>query len=435
MKKSNLKTILEAVRGLIMKNRVAYKDYLGEETVDEVICEGVCTGNNTALAIKKSEMFQLNKTYQVTIDGATSDWVAKVLDDEIYIGPLADYVLEHDEDPSDPTGMWAIISFSNKSSVIHLLIVMDPSLVNKTFVVSQSVTRKKYNIKKLPEELLPDSTVKAVKKSHTHNNKDLLDTLSWDDYDYWNEKSNFSGDYNDLQNKPTLFDGKYSSLTGKPSLLIYAKQSDLSNYIKESDLSKFVISELNNMIVPYCHYQNNSITEFHSFCFSVGQYAFCEASELTSVILPNVQEIDGYAFAYCEKLNYVSCIDLPNTPYLKIIGIDAFHGDANLTTVHLPDTLETILSYAFAECSKLSLTKLPPNLSTINNEAFQNCLGLTTLTFSSKPQIHSSAFEGCTNLTTINVPWAEGEVANAPWGATNATINYNYVEPTTEETT
>ena len=33
---------------------------------------------------------------------------------------------------------------------------------------------------------------------------------------------------------------------------------------------------------------------------------------------------------------------------------------------------------------------------------------------------------GCTNLTTINVPWAEGAVAGAPWGATNATINYNY---------
>jgi hypothetical protein len=36
-------------------------------------------------------------------------------------------------------------------------------------------------------------------------------------------------------------------------------------------------------------------------------------------------------------------------------------------------------------------------------------------------------FEG-TNLMTINVPWSEGEVINAPWGASNATINYNYVE-------
>jgi hypothetical protein len=36
------------------------------------------------------------------------------------------------------------------------------------------------------------------------------------------------------------------------------------------------------------------------------------------------------------------------------------------------------------------------------------------------------AFSGCANITTINVPWAEGAVENAPWGATNATINYNY---------
>lgn len=43
-------------------------------------------------------------------------------------------------------------------------------------------------------------------------------------------------------------------------------------------------------------------------------------------------------------------------------------------------------------------------------------------------EIVADAFEGCTNLTTINVPWAEGAVANAPWGATNATINYNCMQ-------
>ena len=40
--------------------------------------------------------------------------------------------------------------------------------------------------------------------------------------------------------------------------------------------------------------------------------------------------------------------------------------------------------------------------------------------------IEDYAFKNCTALTTINVPWSEGEVASAPWGATNATINYNY---------
>ena len=38
----------------------------------------------------------------------------------------------------------------------------------------------------------------------------------------------------------------------------------------------------------------------------------------------------------------------------------------------------------------------------------------------------SKALNGYSNLTTINVPWLEGEVANALWEVTNATINYNY---------
>jgi hypothetical protein len=49
------------------------------------------------------------------------------------------------------------------------------------------------------------------------------------------------------------------------------------------------------------------------------------------------------------------------------------------------------------------------------------------LTFKGTPtSISTTAFGSCTNLKTINVPWAEGAVAGSPWGATAATINYNY---------
>lgn len=63
----------------------------------------------------------------------------------------------------------------------------------------------------------------------------------------------------------------------------------------------------------------------------------------------------------------------------------------------------------------------------IRDYAFYNCSALESITFEGTPTtINGNAFTGCTNLLTINVPWAEGAVANAPWGATNATINYNY---------
>ena len=86
-----------------------------------------------------------------------------------------------------------------------------------------------------------------------------------------------------------------------------------------------------------------------------------------------------------------------------------------------------IRTYAFYNCSKLALTSLPSGITSIGTYAFDGCSSLASLTFEGTPNsIAKTAFSGCTNLTTINVPWADGAVANAPWGATNATINYNY---------
>ena len=38
---------------------------------------------------------------------------------------------------------------------------------------------------------------------HEHNNKSVLDIISFDDISSWNNKSNFSGSYNDLTDKPS----------------------------------------------------------------------------------------------------------------------------------------------------------------------------------------------------------------------------------------
>ena len=93
----------------------------------------------------------------------------------------------------------------------------------------------------------------------------------------------------------------------------------------------------------------------------------------------------------------------------------------------LPSGLTSIGNYAFFRCSGLTLTSLPSGITSIEDLAFYGCLGLASLTFEGKPKsISNLAFRGCTNLTTINVPWAQGAVKNAPWGARNATINYNY---------
>ena len=156
---------------------------------------------------------------------------------------------------------------------------------------------------------------------------------------------------------------------------------------------------------------------------SIGQYAFygCESLALTE--LPaGVTSIGYSAFATCTKL---ALTELPAGVTSLESNVFSYCGKLALT--ELPAGVTNIAGYALSYCGNLALTELPAGVTNIGTGAFKNCKGLTSITFNGTPtSVSSSAFSGCTNLTTINVPWAEGEVANAPWGATNATINYNY---------
>lgn len=129
--------------------------------------------------------------------------------------------------------------------------------------------------------------------------------------------------------------------------------------------------------------------------------AFNADTTLTNVNMPNVTEIGKHAFNACKNLVSVSM------PKVEIIGISAF-----------------------MDCAKLAITEIPSGVTEIGSSAFSRCIGLTTITFKGTPtkiasSPYAAIFQSCTNLTTINVPWAEGEVEGAPWGATSAQINYN----------
>lgn len=146
--------------------------------------------------------------------------------------------------------------------------------------------------------------------------------------------------------------------------------------------------------------------------------------ETNNVVLPKgVTVIRGNAFRSHSEMKSVSGLDDVTT-----INQYAFADCTALSgEIKLPEVL-SMVSRAFYNCSKITSVYMP-KVMRISNQVFYNCTGLTELTFQSTPTlIDPTAFQGCTNIATINVPWAEGKVANAPWGATNCKINYNYTE-------
>lgn len=156
---------------------------------------------------------------------------------------------------------------------------------------------------------------------------------------------------------------------------------------------------------------------------AVPSNAFTSQSLVTQVTLPDsIMRIDYQAFQSCSNLVTTK---FPSS--LQEVAAAAFQNNYKLTANEFPLGLKIIDEYAFSNCTGLMVRSIPAAVRTIGKGAFSGCTAITSLTFEGTPtSIVNNAFQNCTNLTVINVPWAAGAVANAPWGATKATINYNY---------
>lgn len=125
-------------------------------------------------------------------------------------------------------------------------------------------------------------------------------------------------------------------------------------------------------------------------------------TQITAEDLAGVTKINNYTFAGC--LNLKICA-LPS--HLTSIGTRSFYGCSNLGA------------------GGITLS-IPAGITSIGEHAFGYCGSLTTIRFKGTPSsIASNVFTSSAGITHIYVPWAKNAVANAPWGAANATIHYN----------
>ena len=117
------------------------------------------------------------------------------------------------------------------------------------------------------------------------------------------------------------------------------------------------------------------------------------------VTIPNgVIEIGDYAFRNCDNLTSVTIPDSVTT-----IGYEAFYYCENLESVTLGKNVKTIGSEAFEYCRSLTNVTIPDSVTSIRYTAFRDCESLTSVTFENTSGWNYSDDSNYANGKEINV--------------------------------
>ena len=249
-----------------------------------------------------------------------------------------------------------------------------------------------------------------------------------------------------INDRYVYMDGKWVLIETPTEPLKYTLSDDGTHYIVAANTL-----ELFGIITIPSTYNDLPVTEIAAYGFNgcrgitavqipesitiMGASAFRECTGLSEILgCEGVTTIPSYCFYGCTNLSF----DFSLSNVTKIED-SAFRRCTSATAFAKLDNLESIGTEAFSQCSAMEKTffgeantyeqdlRIPASVQTIESYAFWRCWGLAKIRFLGTPtSISSNAFDSIDG--DIYVPWAEGAVAGAPWGATRATIHYNHTE-------
>ncbi len=243
--------------------------------------------------------------------------------------------------------------------------------------------------------------------------------------------------------------------------LAVANNSDYTSPFVEKDGFLFyylyLSSEPTYYLVNYVGSATNPVLpeSIEGYTYQINKYAFYKNTKITSVTLPqNLEWIGKCAFYECSGLTDVYfntnlTYNLTNLgyvfehagregePFTLHVGANAtkipsylFEYCENLTSVVFDENsvCESIEENAFIGCSALSSVVMPDSLQTIGSYAFQNCSHLANLTLPNGPtlSIGANAFVGC-NLTSITLDYTTCTVGEDAFDSlTSVTFKGNF---------
>ena len=133
----------------------------------------------------------------------------------------------------------------------------------------------------------------------------------------------------------------------------------------------------------------------------IGDYAFAGCSSLSSVVLPEgLQSIGTGGFSGCTSL---ASISIPST--VKELGTRSFSACSQIKNISLSLGLEIMGDYCFSGCSSLEAITIPSSVLILGNYCFSGCTKITSMSLPSGiTEIGEFCFNECIALESLELP-------------------------------